>query len=50
MAQGSIKENIASGAYDQNIENSTLLNKANEADMVTYADKLWSDKTNSGHY
>ena len=50
MAHGSIKKDIASGAYDQNIENSTLLNKANEADMVTYADKLWSDKTKSGHY
>ena len=50
MAQGNIKEDMASGAYDQNIENSTILNKASEADMATYADKLYSDKTKSGHY
>ena len=50
IAQSGIKEDMASGAYDQNIENSTILNKASEADMATYADKLYSDKTKSGHY
>ena len=50
VAKGGIEKDMASGAYDQNIENSTILNKASEADMATYADKLYSDKTKSGHY
>ena len=50
VAKGGIEKDMASGAYEENIENSTILNKASEADMATYADKLYSDKTKSGHY
>ena len=50
VAKGGIEKDMASGAYDENITNSTFLNKANESDFNNLSDDAINDKTTSSHY
>ena len=50
IAQSGIKEDVETGAYDENITNSAFLNKANESDFNNLSDDAINDKTTSSHY